>query len=348
MLKRASSFVGATVAALLVALSALAVEPIPDFYQEPGINPNRDYVDQHISERIDPFTGKLQIHAVDLFIPGAGGLNIQVQRSYSSVNEDFVEPTAMGMGWTINFGRVLRRGPTTICDNQTVTPTRMPVLELPDGSRQILYLSVDRTYWITINRWRATCSPNGGMDVFAPDGTRYEMTRPGVPAGPASAPQNGWYVSQITDRNGNWLRFQYVDLAFASAVSQITASDGRAVTFTYANNVLSTVSDGNRPPWRYRYVYSNNPAGEGYPFLKEVERPDGRKWGFEYNLVKTQAAGAFSMRRMQYPTGGWFDYDYGLVSFMRACPRPPSCRGRRIATTTSGSSRTRRPRGPAR
>ena len=34
-------------------------EPIPSFYQEPGISRTRDYTDQHPSEPIDPFTGKL-------------------------------------------------------------------------------------------------------------------------------------------------------------------------------------------------------------------------------------------------------------------------------------------------
>jgi hypothetical protein len=61
--------------------ASAAVEPIPTFYQEPGLSPNREVVDQHVSERIDPFTGKPQIHAVDLVIPGNGGLDIQVQRA---------------------------------------------------------------------------------------------------------------------------------------------------------------------------------------------------------------------------------------------------------------------------
>jgi hypothetical protein len=40
-----------------------------------------EVVEQHVNERIDPFTGKPQIHAVDLVIPGNGGLDIQVQRA---------------------------------------------------------------------------------------------------------------------------------------------------------------------------------------------------------------------------------------------------------------------------
>ena len=52
-----------------------AEEPVPSFYQEPGISRTRDYVNQHANEKIDPFTGKLQWHYVDLFIPGNGGFD---------------------------------------------------------------------------------------------------------------------------------------------------------------------------------------------------------------------------------------------------------------------------------
>ena len=32
---------------------------------EPGINPNRDYVHQHFAERIDPYNGNLELQYVD-------------------------------------------------------------------------------------------------------------------------------------------------------------------------------------------------------------------------------------------------------------------------------------------
>src|SRR4051812_11692974 len=48
-------------------------EPIPSYYQEAGASSIRDAAVQHPSERIDPFTGKVQWHHIDLFIPGNGG-----------------------------------------------------------------------------------------------------------------------------------------------------------------------------------------------------------------------------------------------------------------------------------
>src|SRR5262245_49704978 len=127
------------------------LDPIPSFYQEPGQYPNREYVNQHFSEHIDPFTGKLQLHYVDLFIPGNGGLDIKVQRSYSSLDEKLGEAVPYGPGWTVHFGRLLRKATVDICDFNT-GPTANPVLELPDGSRQILYVAPDGASFISISR----------------------------------------------------------------------------------------------------------------------------------------------------------------------------------------------------
>ena len=70
------------------AAAAQAQEVIPDFYREPGIQPNRDFVNQSHHENIDPFTGSLQRHYVDIRIPGNGGLDLKVIRSYNSSNVD--------------------------------------------------------------------------------------------------------------------------------------------------------------------------------------------------------------------------------------------------------------------
>src|SRR3989304_4638210 len=62
---------------------------MPDFYAEPGLNPFRDQVSANADERIDPFSGSLHLGHVDLFIPGNGGLDIKIQRSYNSNNVYF-------------------------------------------------------------------------------------------------------------------------------------------------------------------------------------------------------------------------------------------------------------------
>ena len=72
----------------LLADTAVAQEVIPDFYREPGLYPNRDYANQSFAEHIDPFTGALQLHYVDLELPGNGHFDLKVTRSYNSASID--------------------------------------------------------------------------------------------------------------------------------------------------------------------------------------------------------------------------------------------------------------------
>lgn len=294
------------------------LEPIPRFYQEPGPHPNRDYVNQHFSEHIDPFTGKLQLHYVDLFIPGNGGLDLKVQRSYSSLNENLGEPVPYGDGWTMHFGRVLRKSTVAICDfNQS--PTVNPVVELPDGSRQILYVGTDGASFISTARWKATCATGGnGLIVHAPDGTQYEMTEQGITIGSPSASQQVWHTSRIVDRNGNTLSFTYDTYPLFKAVKTITGSDGRSVTFNYTtgasgSGLLTSVTDGART-WTYVYKAVPGYLGHAY-YLIEVQRPDGASWKYDYNETLTANPGSYSLRKLTYPTGGQLDYTYGFVNF---------------------------------
>jgi len=297
--------------------AAHALEPIPGFYQDPGLSPNRDYVNQQMNEHIDPFSGKLQFHYVDLFIPGNGGLDIKVQRSYNSQDELLTEPTVLGVGWTMHFGRVLRRSIVNICATN-VKATNAPVLELPDGSRQILYLSLDQTHFISTNRFKAVCTGTG-LIVSGPDGTRYEMTTPGLPAPAGASPttqQNSFYTTRIVDRNGNTLNFAYTVVGAITAVSQVTSSDGRAVTFNYLGSTLDSITDGSRT-WTYKYDTTN----AYFPFLTQVIRPDGLSWSYAYNLTPGQSAGVFSLSQLTYPTGGALNYAYGFVQFNDNLPR---------------------------
>lgn len=66
---------------ILGVAAASGQEAIPDFYRDPGLYPNRSYVNQNFSEHIDPFTGALQHHYVDIYLPGNGGFDLKVVRS---------------------------------------------------------------------------------------------------------------------------------------------------------------------------------------------------------------------------------------------------------------------------
>jgi hypothetical protein len=164
---------------------------LPDYYAEPGLNPFRDPVQANANEVIDPFSGGLHLSHVDTFIPGNGGLDIKIQRVYNSNNvylsravSTFNGPyptllaprTATGVGWTMHFGRVHRAGTLySICSTTTGTTVNdtldNPVLELPDGSQQILFKNATsfNALWITKEQWVAYCAPGGyGLLVISP------------------------------------------------------------------------------------------------------------------------------------------------------------------------------------
>ncbi len=334
MFRSASSAVLVVVALGVTARPASAqapdLEPIPTFYQEPGVSRNRDYVNQHFSEHIDPFSGKLQLHYTDLFIPGPGGFDLRIGRSYSSIEEGLGEATPYGMGWTMHFGRVLRKATVAICDFGK-GPQVNPVFEAPDGSRQILYVGLPMPtepagYYISTGRWKANCLGAGtGLRLFSPDGTSYDMTERGPTVGSPANAQNTWYPSLITDRNGNWIRITYHFFPLFRAPMNITTSDGRSVTFGYQNvaggNVLTSVTDG---PRTWRYVHVGVPSTPSYTFLQQVIRPDGTSWRYDYHFFTNGAAGNRSMRRLTYPTGGTVDYQYNFHNPYTAANFPRS------------------------
>ncbi len=311
----------------------VAQEPLPDFYKEPGLHPHRDYVNQHWTEHIDPFTGSLQLHSTDLFIPGDGGLDLKIVRSYNSNNVDPVNPAAAGtatmagLGWNIHFGRVLKRANLAVCQNSDAAlPTPQiadnPVLELPDGTRQVFAFPTPGTgapLMITAQRWKAECINGTGLMVYSPDGMRYEMTRAFQEVGTPFV-VNAWYATRIWDRNDNWIAISYGPGAFAE-ITGVTTSDGRSVTFTYDDSGLlsrrvRTIS-ANGQIWTYDYLPIGGFASNVYR-LTRVVRPDdaGTTWQFAYNgFVGNNNANNYQLQRVTFPQGGSSTYGYGFVVF---------------------------------
>jgi YD repeat-containing protein len=304
-------------------------EPIPSFYQESGLSRNRDYVNQHASEHIDPFTGKVQWHYVDLFVPGNGGMDIKVQRSYSSRNEllnDDASP--IGVGWTMHFGRLIQRyglGPLARCASDNTT--KGSIFETPDGGRQQLYPATTGSALTTTSMWRTACSPTDGFVIVSPDGMRYEVNSPGeiftTTGGARVNTFETYYTTRITDRHGNTLNFDYVTLQSGKAIKTITASDGRVVTFNYnTNGSLQTIVYGDKT-WTYSLTgisFTGAEDAPGFFFLNQVTRPDGISWKYEYNPPGEQKPGVgtpgkFSLKKVTYPTGGTISYEYQFVRF---------------------------------
>ncbi len=310
-----------------VSTLSTAQEVIPDFYRGPGIDPNRSYVNQHFNENIDPFNGSLQLHYVDIHVPGNGGFDIQVARSYNSAAVNESNPGAYfgsaGVGWTVHFGRVLYKATIGPCGGAAyVDVLRSPVLELPDGSTQILVgSSTPGATLVSTQRWRAECTGNG-VSVYSPYGVRYDMTQ--AVGLPTSGPQalSALYTTRITDRNGNYATIAYTTTGVPEVSSIAVPADGRRIDFSYValasgevtrriSTITSRDSTGDRV---FTYGYQAIPGTSGFQ-LTSVTRPGGTQWQYRYlgNLNAT-IPGGFQIDRVTFPEGGTISYGYGSSS----------------------------------
>lgn len=350
----------AALALLGISLSALATvkNTMPDYYAEPGLNRFRDPVGVNANELIDPFSGGLSLRHVDVFIPGPGGLDIKVQRVYNSNNvyksreaSNTIGPnptlllprSPVGMGWTLHFGRVVRSGyETNPCDaSLTLDNLDNPVLELPDGSQQILFVNGTpfNTTFITRDQWTATCiAPSAGLLVISPEGVKYTMNfRRGGGTTYSGVTDFAWYTTRIEDRNGNWINIAYDAGAVtsgtnAAVLSQITASDGRSVSFTYTDRtdpyrIRLTRISANGQSWDYSYTQVTDYPSPGYWQLTRVSLPAGLEWNYSYHATATNNANSRLLQRVTYPHGATTTYGYIYQCFNATSATNYQCSG---------------------
>lgn len=305
----------------LIPSLCVAQEVIPDFYKEPGIVGNRESVNENFNEHIDPFSGALSLQYTDLSIPGNGGFDLEVVRSYNNTSVNPLNPFESefyaGLGWTMHFGRVLKTKDAVVCANTIVSVAENPVLELQDGSKQLLaFPGTTSPLMLTTQRWKADCITTGGLAVYSPDGTRYDMTH-FINIGTQANPIYAWYTTKITDKNGNNAVIAYKN-ASTSEMTSITANDGRSILFTYADSGLVTrrISSISGAGKTYTYGYNAISGVTGRYHLTSVTRPDNTSWGYAYNGdVNSVPIGSHMVKQVTYPQGGSINYAYQFVYF---------------------------------
>ena len=313
----------------LLPMSLPTLADVPNFYSEPGLNPYRDYFGQQANELVDPFTGQLKLNNVDLFLPGNGGMDIKVQRTYVPLVGAPRGWSFMGTGWTLHFGRVLHQRNDACNGGRSNDSTDNPIVELPDGGQQLMFSTTNgEPYrYISRQRWKAVCTPAsnvtsafgsyGGLTVTSPDGLQYKMDF-----------YNGgdegfyaWYVTEIKDRNDNWIRISYTNNNYIVLINQITSSDGRTVNFNYSGNtfrtLLTSITSGEQT-WSYLQAITSQNGWEEKN-LNEVVRPDGSRWKYEHSeFTKLMSLSRISVRvlsKITYPYGATSTYSYDLTDY---------------------------------
>lgn len=304
---------------------------MPDYYSEPGFNANRDYPQLNQYETVDPFTGKLQLHHTDILIKGNGGMDLAVTRSYTASSN-------WANVWTMHVGgKVIINPNYGPCPSGYISNMYNPVLELPDGSMQVLS-NADTPGFISTNMWKASCDASGAfpfLNITSPAGTVYRMNYPGN--------NNDYYPTLITDRNGNWIQVAYQSkYANGAQITSITTSEGTTLTFNYTptyyppslggglsgyanlTSITTSATPGcggiwtsGSPPacptWTYSYIAG---YAVGADLLSQVTLPDGTTWQYGYNgNLGANTAGSYQINSVTNPMRGVSTFTYGFSPF---------------------------------
>lgn len=112
-----------------------------------------------------------------------------------------------------------------------------------------------------------------------------------------------WHTEKITDRNGNYIKINYVS-GSSMEISTVTTSDGRSLSFSYdgagsAQPCIRSISGAGQT---YQYSYQASGISDIYQ-LTRVVRPDNTDWTYEYNDDNNSSAGSYLMRSAKTPQG---------------------------------------------
>jgi len=273
---------------------------------------------QDVVETVDPFTGNLNLLHTDVLLPGNGGLDLKIQRSYNSrirggrpvstLVAD-AEKSLLGLGWSFHFGRVRNPGGTGIDGDN-------PIIEMPDGSTYPVYRDkstsgdkITRNQWIY--RLDNSNTTTTQYELILTDGTVYKFSIGGqFGIGGVTVYQ----VESITTTNGNTITFEY-DQTDRRKITAITDSTGRTnFTFSYglvpgtAYEVLQTLNVNGK---NYRYLYESYNA---QTLLKEVDPPVGPSWKYTYHKTNPSVE-EYELKSVTYPNGAVLTYAYSNVLF---------------------------------
>lgn len=317
------------IAFLLVLLSVISVTPKTLLAADPSLDPfysmghpsGGSSSPESVDESVDPFSGHLSLVHTDLYLPGNGGLDLKIMRTYSSSiwgRRDVSFPglvavnelSPVGVGWTMHMGIVLNPDGTG-SDNRFVPDN--PVVVMPDGSNHVMYKDKsDSSRFISKDFMVYKKRSTGLYDLTLPDGTLYTFQHN---ASVGYSTLDHVKVAQVTSiknaGGGSTITISYNKQMYYTYLRTITDSAGRTVQFNYdyTGHKLTSIVSGSRT---ISYAYQGiNTGTQIKNFLTQVNLPVGTPWKYEYNTT----AKTFDLKKLTYPAGGIINYEYGDVLF---------------------------------
>jgi YD repeat-containing protein len=255
---------------------------------DPGQITFRTPVSEIQNEKIDPYTGELSLTYTDLTLPGNGGLDLSIVRTYQG-NRIF-NYTPLGNRWDIHMGRIKLNGDYII-------------IELQDGTMNTAVIDSE---WINSDIYRTKDFWKFDWKIKTlqlPDGTRIEFTHYGA---------EYWIYATKISKNGNQIIINYN--AGSRNISSITDTLGRIVNFSYAyisgESRLVSIRCTNDPNLQVQYGYPG--SGEFPSTLSRVVFPGNEIWEYSYVEYYHLYGESFHLRSVFTPYGGTavYTHDY--------------------------------------
>ncbi len=303
----------------IAATTCFADDPSKDPFYTQGVSKDAPPINA-VKEQVDPFSGILTLSHTDVHLPGNGGLDLNLVRTYNSMiwgrtDTSFPglvarnELSPLGYGWTMHMGIV--RTPGGKGSGNRYFPDN-PVVEMPDGSKHTFYLDQETGNMVSKEFWIYKKLVNGLFELHLTDGTIYTFENTGntgysVMDGTVAVPIAQCTKIQNAAKNSTIAMTYYRHTDGYPYLKTITDSASRTVTlnYDYPKHRLTSITVDDRT---INYSYDGN------GLLQVVTPPVGNPWTYSYDS-------SFELNALNFPTGGRIDYNYDNKSFATGATR---------------------------
>ncbi|MCB2215199.1 MAG: hypothetical protein KQH59_03975 [Desulfobulbaceae bacterium] len=258
---------------------------------DPGQLTFREAIADTSDEHIDPYTGQLDLTYTDLYLPGDGGLDLRIMRTYKSsrVTNTAMVDGKLGYGWDISFGRVKQ-------DGNFVT------IELQDGTTSTAVRETYGSNYFNTKEFWKLYMPIGAFPVLQlTDGTT-------ITFGEGSL--QGFLATEIR-KNNNTITISY-DSDKINTVTYTAGGSSKTISFHYATSGrrhLQSITWGS-PSRQITYGYAADDQA-----VTSVSLPGGDRWSYTYQQQAINLRSAYILRTINTPWGG--TVTYGFDTFAR-------------------------------
>ncbi len=258
---------------------------------DPGQITFRDPIGDTAHEFIDPYTGSLDRTYTDLHLPGDGGLDLKIIRTFKStrITDTALEDRNLGYAWQITFGKLKVNG-------------RYLAIELYDGTTSTAVREkAGSPYYYSKDLWRVYMPPGNNPPVL-------QLTD-GITITFGHRYSGDYFATEIRKNNDtiviayNGRNIQYVRYKNDGATKTVNFN-----YYTTGRKHLQSITWGS-PKRQITYSYNADDTN-----LESAVLPGGDTWQYTHKMRGQSFNYALLLDTVTTPWGGHIDYEFGIVT----------------------------------